>query len=169
MQYVFKKLVYLIVFVKDLLVIYLNNIYHNIFWLHLVHKCLGEHWLHALPSYKKRSGAQWLSGRVLDSRTSGLRVRASPASLHCGPWAKHIYPSLVLVQPRKTRPCLTERLLMGRKESNQTNKQKTPEFHKFSITRGLCCHGNKSVHLNQGTKYVWVLVCVCSTVKTLLG
>ena len=27
---------------------------------------------------------------------------------------------LVLVQPRKTCPCLTERLLMGRKESNQT-------------------------------------------------
>ena len=26
-----------------------------------------------------------------------------------------VYPSLVLVQPRKTRPCLTERLLMGRK------------------------------------------------------
>ena len=34
----------------------------------------------------------------------------------------YIYPSLVLIQPRKTRPCLTERLLMGRKESNQTNK-----------------------------------------------
>ena len=33
-------------------------------------------------------------------------------------------PSLVLVQPRKTRPFITERLLMGRKESNQTNKQK---------------------------------------------
>ena len=32
-----------------------------------------------------------------------------------------LYPSLVLVQPRKTRPCLTERLLVGRKESNQTN------------------------------------------------
>ena len=29
-------------------------------------------------------------------------------------------PSLVLVQPRKTCPCLTERLLKGRKESNQT-------------------------------------------------
>ena len=27
-----------------------------------------------------------------------------------------------MVQPRKTRPCLIERLLMGRKESNQTNK-----------------------------------------------
>ena len=45
-------------------------------------------------------GAQWLSGRVLDSKP------------------RHIYPCLLLVQPRKTRPCLTERLLMGRKESN---------------------------------------------------
>ena len=33
-------------------------------------------------------------------------------------------PSLVMVQPRKTRPFITERLMMGRKESNQTNKQK---------------------------------------------
>ena len=33
------------------------------------------------------------------------------------------WPSLVLVHSRKTCPCLTERLLMGRKESNQTNKQ----------------------------------------------
>ena len=31
----------------------------------------------------------------------------------------HIYPSLVLFQPRKTRPCLTERLLRGCKESNK--------------------------------------------------
>ena len=29
---------------------------------------------------------------------------------------------LVLVQPRKTRPFKTERLLMGHKETNQTNK-----------------------------------------------
>ena len=36
--------------------------------------------------------------------------------------ARNIYPSLVLVQPRKTRPFITERSLMGRKESNQTNK-----------------------------------------------
>ena len=35
----------------------------------------------------------------------------------------HIFPSLVLAQPRKTCSCLTERLLMGRKESNQI-KQK---------------------------------------------
>ena len=31
-------------------------------------------------------------------------------------------PSLVLVQPRKTHPFILERLLMGCKESNQTNK-----------------------------------------------
>ena len=49
-----------------------------------------------------------------------VEVRASAASLRCGPGARHLYPSLVLVQPRKTRPCLTEILLMGRKESNQT-------------------------------------------------
>ena len=36
------------------------------------------------------------------------------------PWARHINPSLVLVQPRMTRPFIAQ-LLMGRKE-NQTNK-----------------------------------------------
>ena len=40
------------------------------------------------------------------------------------PWTRHIDPSLVLVQPRKTRTYITERLLMVRNESNQTN---TPE------------------------------------------
>ena len=57
---------------------------------------------------------------MLDSRpTTGLD---SPASLRCGPYARHIYPSLVLVKPRKIHPYITERLLMGRKESNQTKK-----------------------------------------------
>ena len=37
------------------------------------------------------------------------------------PKARRIYPSLVLIQPRKTRPYITERLLMGRNESNQTS------------------------------------------------
>ena len=36
----------------------------------------------------------------------------------------HINPSLVLVQLRKTCPYITERFLMGHKESNKTNKQK---------------------------------------------
>ena len=65
------------------------------------------------------------SGSVVECLTGDREaaVRASPASLRCGPWARHIYPSLELVQPRKTHPCLTERLLMGHKESNQTNKK----------------------------------------------
>ena len=36
--------------------------------------------------------------------------------------SKNINPSLVLVQPRNTRPFITDSLMMGRKESNQTNK-----------------------------------------------
>ena len=36
--------------------------------------------------------------------------------------SKYINPSLVLVQSRKICPFITERLLMGCKESNQTNK-----------------------------------------------
>ena len=46
----------------------------------------------------------------------------------CGPWARHIYPSLVLVQPRKNCPFITERLLMGRKriKSNKIFKHLQP-------------------------------------------
>ena len=70
-----------------------------------------------LPFPTTVMGAQWLSGRVLNSRPKGRR--------HCVvSLGKNINPSLVLVQPRKTRPFITERLLMGRKESNQTNKTK---------------------------------------------
>ena len=69
-----------------------------------------------------RMGAQWLSGRVLDSRPRGRGFE--PHRRHCVvSLSKNINPSLVLVQPRKTRPFITKRLLMGRKESNQTNKQ----------------------------------------------
>ena len=42
----------LVVFVKGIFAIYLNNICHIVFSLYLVRKCLGEHWLHALPSNK---------------------------------------------------------------------------------------------------------------------
>ena len=38
------------------------------------------------------------------------------------PWTRHVNPSLVLVQPRKTHPYINERLLIGPKEPNQTNK-----------------------------------------------
>ena len=62
-------------------------------------------------------GAKWLSGRVLDLRPRGRGFEPHPASVLC-PWARHFTFSLVLVQPRKTRPYITERLLMGRKELN---------------------------------------------------
>ena len=65
-------------------------------------------------------GAQWLIGRVLDSRPRGRGFE--PHRRHCVvSLSKNIDPSLELVQPRKTRPFITERLLMGRKELNQTN------------------------------------------------
>ena len=74
--------------------------------------------------YFTTMGAQWLSGRVLDSRPKGSGLE--PHRRHCVvSLSKNINPSLVLVQPRKTRPFITERLLMGHKESNQTNKRRS--------------------------------------------
>ena len=67
-------------------------------------------------------GVQWLSGRVLDSRQRGRGFE--PHRRHCVvSLSKNINPSLVLVQPRKTCSFITERLLMGHKESNQTNNK----------------------------------------------
>ena len=71
--------------------------------------------------YTMKQGVQWLSGRVLDSRPRGRGFE--PHRRRCVvSLSKNIDPSLVLVQPRKNRPFITERVLMGRKESNQTNK-----------------------------------------------
>ena len=59
---------------------------------------------------------------MLASRPRGRGFE--PHRRHCVvSLSKNINPSLVLVQPRKTRPFITERLLKGHKESNQTNKQ----------------------------------------------
>ena len=78
---------------------------------------------HCLHSYSiiitLGMGAQWLSCRVLDSRPTGCGFE--PHRRHCFvSLSKKINPSLILVQPRKTCPFITERLLMGRKESNLT-------------------------------------------------
>ena len=75
-------------------------------------------------------GAQWLSCRVLDSRPRGRGFE--PHRCHyIVSLSKNINPSLVLVQPRKTGPFITERLFMGRKESNQTKKKKQGRIQDF--------------------------------------
>ena len=57
---------------------------------------------------------QWLSGRLLDLRPKGRGF--VPHRRHCVvSLSKNINFSLVMVQPRKTHPFITERLLMGRK------------------------------------------------------
>ena len=61
---------------------------------------------------------------MLDSRPRGPGFE--PHWRHCiVSLCKHINSSLELVQPRKTCPFINERLLMGHKESNQTNKNMT--------------------------------------------
>ena len=68
-------------------------------------------------------GAQWLSGRVLDSRSRGCGFE--PYRRHCVVVLEQdtFNPSLVLVKSRRTSQCLTEGLLMGCKESNKTNNK----------------------------------------------
>ena len=51
-------------------------------------------------------GAQWLSGRVLDSRPRGHGFES--LQHHCVVSLRNnINPILVLIQPRKTRPFIT--------------------------------------------------------------
>ena len=58
------------------------------------------------------NGAQWLSGRVLDSRPKDRGFE--PHWHHCVvSLSKTHNPCLVLVQPRKTRPDITEKFLTG--------------------------------------------------------
>ena len=76
--------------------------------------------MHLRISMIKKGG--WLSGTVLDSSPRGRGFEPHQRHYEVS-LSKNINPSLVLVQPRKTHPFITERLLMGCKESNQTNKQ----------------------------------------------
>ena len=83
-------------------------------------------------------GAQWLSGRVLDSRPKGRGFE--PHRRHCVvSLSKNINPSLVLVQLRRTCPFIAERLLMGRKESNQTKKLQLIQEGLLSLTSESMC------------------------------
>ena len=70
-------------------------------------RCFSYLFFCGLKSVQERSG------RVLDSRPRGRRFQ--PYQRHCVvSLSKKINPSLVLVQPWKTRSYVTERLLMGR-------------------------------------------------------
>ena len=87
--------------------------------------------------------AQWLSGRSLDLKPRGGRFE--PHCRHCVvALSKNVNLSLVLVQPRKTRPCLTERLLMGRKESNQT-KTSIQRVNTITNLPGIQAHVNSPI------------------------
>ena len=78
--------------------------------------------LHICRRHSKQKDGE-RSGSVLDTRPRGRGFESHRG--HCiVSLSKNINPSLVLVQPRKTSPFITERLLMGRKESDQTNKNK---------------------------------------------
>ena len=95
-----------------------------------------------IQDHIQNMGAQWLSGRKLDSRLRGRVFELHKR--HCiVSFSKNINPSLVLVQPRKTCPFITERLLMGRKESNQT---KYSEQHSVLIQD----------HIRNSTVFIWV-------------
>ena len=69
---------------------------------------------------------------MLKDHNAVTPVRLEPAALRSRvkhsnvvSLSKNINPSLVMVQPKKTRrPFITERLLMERKKSNQTNNVK---------------------------------------------
>ena len=79
---------------------------------------------------------QWLGGRVLDSRPKGHGFE--PHRRHCVVVLEQdIYPSVVLVQPRKTLPYITERLLMGHKESNQTKQTKKQNEKDWFVTNDI--------------------------------
>ena len=101
-------------------------------------------------------GIRERSGRVLDSRPKGRGFE--PHRRHCVvSLSKNINPSLVLVQPRKTCPFKTERLLMGRKESNQTKSYRDIHayvYHKYSDTLNtfnMLCPLNKAKVIFKGS------------------
>ena len=89
-------------------------------------------------------GAQWLSGRVLDSRLRGRGFE--PHWRYCVvSLSKNINPSLVLVQTRKTHPFIIEKLMMGRKESISNKQNISVEV----LT--LCMLGNFSCYCHLQT------------------
>ena len=73
------------------------------------------------------------------------------------PWARHINPSLVPVQPRKTRPYTTERLFMGHKESNQTIRSTVIITHCPKSMFGLYPTHFVKISWNIGVEWVCIM------------
>ena len=98
-------------------------------WAHM-----GIIWMVHIHYVDQTSAIRERSGSVVECLTRDRWAADSSLTSVTALWAlsKTHYPSLVLVQPRKTRPYLTDRLLMGRKESNQTNNISNP--HRSNTT-----------------------------------
>ena len=75
-------------------------------------------------------GAQWLSGRVLDSRP---KVRASVVSLRCVLEQDTLILAQYWFNPGRPVPWYLKDCLLGHKRLNQTNK--TSKFHKMVMIR----------------------------------
>ena len=85
------------------------------------------------------------SGSVVECLTRDRGAGGlEPHRRHCVvSLSKNINPRLVLVQPKKTCPLITQRLLMGRKESNQTNKQAKVYAQSTSYPLSQACRGKR--------------------------
>ena len=97
--------------------------------------------------------------QILKMCTESPRVRALPVSLHCVLEQDTLILSLVLVQPRKTPPYIAERLLMGCKESNQTNKQNQTIFifeHQFFLSYTTYLHISLSTFNSKSAIFEWI-------------
>ena len=81
------------------------------------------------------------SGSVVECFTRDRGAAGSSLTGVTALWSlskTHTYPSLVLVQPRNTRPYITERLLMGRKESKQTTVSVVFDRISTQMTLPIC-------------------------------
>ena len=102
---------------------------------------LGRRKSRLLVKKRKRSGSV-VECLTRDRGAAGSSLSGVTAAC---PWARYINPSLVLVQPIKTRPYITERLMMGRKESNPTKEPNGGKDYGIQVIRS---NGSFPFHSN---------------------
>ena len=76
------------------------------------------------------------SGSVVEYLTQDREAAGSSLTGATALWSlSKTHPNLVLVQPRKTHPCITERLVMGcNKQNNYQEKDQVKIFGSYNIT-----------------------------------